>query len=55
MVSRIDPYVPGTGAFSCSGVSVMQVSINRSVAQTWCANASSSCDPLMAAEDTGSG
>ena len=37
-VSRIEPYVPGAGVRSCSGVRSAQASMRRSVAQMWCAN-----------------
>src|SRR4051812_34915212 len=40
MVSMIVPYVPGADAWSCSGESARQASVNRTVAQTWCPNAS---------------
>lgn len=43
----IEPYVPGAGVASCSGVSAAHSSISRSVAQTWWAKASSSNEAVI--------
>ncbi len=48
-VSRIEPLVPGTLVASRWGMRLRHASINRTVAHTWCANASSSSDLLISA------